>query len=286
MAINYERLMALKNAGVEYSYGDREVMLYALGVGLGRDPLNQNELAYVYEQNANALKTVPTVATVLTWSTLLHNCGWDYSKVLHGEQRLTLHRPLPASADLIADAYVTEAYDKGADKGALICTETAVRLKSDNQPLYTLGSTVFARGDGGFGGPQGSGPVPHPMPQREPDMRCELATHPNQALLYRLNGDRNPLHADPELAQRVGFPVPILHGLCTYGFACHAVLKTVCDYDYALIRAFDVRFSAPVYPGETIITDIWRDDNIVSFQCTLKERDVVAIKNGRCVLAA
>lgn len=283
MALNYERLMALKQEGLEYRYGDREVMLYALGVGMGSDPLDKAELAYVYEQG-EALKTVPTLATVLSWSRLLVDCGWDYSKVLHGEQRLTLHRPLPIQGELIADSRVVEAYDKGPDKGAIICSEIHVRLKSDGQPLYTLGSTTFARGDGGFGGPQGSGPAPHVIPERAADMSCELATRKDQALLYRLNGDRNPLHADPDLAARVGFTVPILHGLCTYGFACRAILKSVCGYDHTLIRSFDVRFSAPVYPGETIITDIWRDADIVSFECRVKERDVTVIKNGKCVL--
>ena len=117
-----------------------------------------------------------------------------------------------------------------------------------------------------------------------PDTSCILETRTDQALLYRLSGDRNPLHADPGLAQKVGFPVPILHGLCTYGTACRALLTTICDYDHTMIRGFDVRFSAPVYPGETIITDMWRDGNIVSFECRLKERDVVVIRNGKCTL--
>lgn len=283
MALNYDRLMAIKSEGLEYSYNDKDVMLYALGVGMGRDPMDETELAYVFEKTT--LKTVPTVATVLSWNSLLKDCGWDYSKVLHGEQRLTVHRPIPPQGDLIVDLRVVDAFDKGADKGAIILTEAAARLKSDNQPLYTLGSTVFARGDGGFGGPQGSGPAPHPIPERDPDASCELQTRPDQALIYRLCGDRNPLHADPELAQRVGFPVPILHGLCTYGHACYAILKTICHYDHTLIREFNVRFSAPVYPGDTIITDMWRDDNIVSFQCRLKERDVTVIRNGKCTLA-
>jgi acyl dehydratase len=283
MALSYDHLMALKADGLEYSYRDRDVMLYALGVGMGRDPLDHNELAYVFEKQE--LKTVPTLATVLCWHSLLRDCGWDYGKVLHGEQRLTLHRPLPPQGELIADVRVVDAFDKGVGKGAIVLSETRVRLKSDNQLLYTLGNTTFARGDGGFGGPSGSGPAPHPIPERKPDVSCELQTRPDQALLYRLCGDRNPLHADPDLAQRVGFPVPILHGLCTYGHACYAVLKTICEYDHTQIRGFDVRFSAPVYPGETIVTDMWRDGNIVSFECRVLEREVTVIRNGRCELA-
>jgi acyl dehydratase len=153
--------------------------------------------------------------------------------------------------------------------------------------MFTLVSSTFARGDGGFGGPAGSGPQPHAIPDRKPDVTATLRTSKGQALLYRLNGDRNPLHADPDLAKRVGFPVPILHGLCTYGIACRAILQTVAAYDHTRITGFDVRFSAPVYPGEAIATDIWVDGATVSFRCRIPERnDTVVINNGRCALAS
>ena len=205
MALNYERLMGLKLDGTRFRYTDRETMLYALGIGMGADPLNEDELPYVFEQPK--LKTVPTMASVLARVPLLKDCGYDYTKVVHGEQRLTLHRPLPAEGELIADARVTAAYDKGAGKGAVIHTETAVRT-ADGQPLFTQLSTTFARGDGGFGGPAGSGPAPHAIPARQPDATVTLATRKDQALFYRLNGDRNPLHADPALARRVGWATP------------------------------------------------------------------------------
>ncbi len=163
-------------------------------------------------------------------------------------------------------------------------TETRVRSAADGAPLFTLGSTVFARGDGGFGGPAGSGPEPHRLPERAPDLVVALETRPDQALLYRLSGDRNPLHADPALARRVGFPAPILHGLCTYGTACRAVLQSVCGYDHTRITGFDVRFSSPVYPGETIATELWVDGKIVSFRCRAVVRDVTVINNGKCTL--
>ena len=284
MAMNYDHLMSLKKEGMEFSYRDQETMLYALGVGFGRDGVDAKELEYVYE--GGTLKTVPSLAVVLTRNNLLAECGWDYTKILHGEQRLELYRPLPPEAELIADARVVEAYDKGEGKGALVLSEINVRLKSDGEPLFKVGSTIFARGDGGFGGPAGSGPAPHETPDRAPDESCALETRVDQALLYRLSGDRNPLHADPAMAKKVGFPVPILHGLCTYGTACRAVLTTICDHDHTMIRGFDLRFSAPVYPVETIITDMWRDGNIVSFQCRLKERDLVVVKNGKCTLAS
>jgi len=229
---------------------------------------------------------VPSMATVLARVPLLKDCGYDYTKVVHGEQRLTLHRPLPAEGELVADARVTEAYDKGAGKGAVIYTETTVRSAADGQPVYTLLSVTFARGDGGFGGPAGSGPAPHALPERAPDGSVTLETRKDQALLYRLSGDRNPLHADPVLARRVGFRAPILHGLCTYGTACRALLKEVAAYDHTRITGFDVRFSAPVYPGESIATDFWVDGSVVSFRCRVPERgDTVVINNGRCMLA-
>jgi acyl dehydratase len=282
MAMNYDHLMSLAVEGERHLYTDRETILYALGVGMGRDALDETELDYVFERGA--LKTVPTLATVLTRSGLLRNCGLDYTRVVHGEQRLALHRPLPPAGSLIADSRVVGAFDKGKDKGAVVVTETKVRSAEDGAPLFTLGSTTFARGDGGFGGPAGSGPAPHRLPDRAPDLSCALETRPDQALLYRLSGDRNPLHADPALAKRVGFPAPILHGLCTYGTACRAILQTVCAYDHTRIVGFDVRFSAPVYPGDTVATDMWIDGKTVSFRCRVAARDAVVINNGKCLL--
>lgn len=284
MAIDYDHLMSLQAMDQLFSYSDRESLLYALSVGLGRDPLNERELEYVFERGH--LKTVPTMAAVLgRGGALLRDCGWDYTKVLHAEQKLKLHQPLPSEADLLIDSCVKEAYDKGKEKGALIYVESSARLASNHQPLFTQTSSVFARADGGFGGSTERSPVPHSLPERKADITCEWPIRADQALLYRLNGDRNPLHADPALAKKVGFDVPILHGLCTYGTACVSILKALCDYDHTRIKAFDVRFSAPVLPGETITTDMWEDDNIISFQCRVAERNAVVINNGRCELA-
>ena len=285
MALNYDDLMATSVADIPFSYGDTETMLYALSIGLGRNPLNRKELGYVYEQGPQ-LSTVPTMATVLVPDLFPADLGWDYTQVLHSEQRLTLYRPLPAAADILINKRIVGAYDRGPTRGAIVLLEAEGRLAKDDTVLFTLGSTLVARGDGGFGAPAGSGPAPHRVPRREPDLSCDIESSPHQALLYRLNGDRNPLHADPSLARQVGFRAPILHGLCTYGVACHAILQTICDYDYTLIGGFDARFSAPVVPGDTITTDMWQDGNIVSFQCSVKARDSVVIRNGRCTLAA
>jgi acyl dehydratase len=287
MAIDYEKIMSTQPREQEFSYGDRETMLYALGVGMGRDALNRKELGYVYEKS---LQTVPTQATVISWGAGAGgDMGINFTMVVHGEQRLTLHQPLPPAADIVTTSKVTGAWDKGADKGAIIVTDTDIALKESGEKLCTLSSTIFARGDGGFmkEGQEviGAPPAPHAIPDRAPDATFEAATHEDQAILYRLSGDRNPLHIDPDFAEAAGFPKPILHGLCTYGTVCRTILTNVCDYDHTMIRGFDVRFSAPVFPGETIITDIWRDGNIVSFRSRLKEREGMVINNGKCTLA-
>ena len=284
MPLDYDKLMDTSTADQPSSYDDRDTMLYALGVGFGSDPTDQSELPYVFE--GSALKTVPTMASLLTPGDLLKDCGWDYSRVVFGEQRLDLYRPLPPAGKLLTDSRVASAFDRGPDEGAEICVESEVRLAKDDTALFVVRSTVVARGDGGFGGPSGEGPSPHALPTRDPDLTCKLETRPDQALLFRLCRNRNPLHADPALAKEVGFEKPILHGLGTYGIACRAILKTICNYDYTLISGFDVRFTAPVFPGDAITTEMWQDSNIVSFRCVVEAREAVVIDNGKCTLGA
>jgi acyl dehydratase len=284
VATTVEKLMSIQLQGVPFSYSDQQSMLYALGVGMARDPLDEKELAFAVEGSGGP-KTVATMATVLTSFNALRTSGIDYSKVLHAEQRLTMHRPLPPAADIVADYGVVGVVDKGPAKGLFVYTETRVRTARDNQPLYTAGGTILARGDGGIGGSGKTASASHPIPDRKPDHVAILETRSDQALLYRLNGDRNPLHSNPALAARVGFARPILHGLCTYGIACRSVLASICDYDHSRIGRFDVRFSSPVYPGETIATDIWVEDRTVSFRCRVPERGIVAIDNGVCTLS-
>jgi len=284
MTLNYDELMAASVNDLQLSYRDTEAMLYAQSIGFGRDPVCQKELPYVYEQG-RPLCTVPSMASVLVPDMFPPDLGWNFTQVLHAEQRLELHRPLPAAADLLINKRIVDVFDRGPRRGALILFEADGRLASDDTAVFTLGMTVVARGDGGFGGKSGSGPAPHRAPRRDPDLSCDSSTRVDQALLFRLNGDRNPLHANPRTAAAAGFSVPILHGLCTYGIACRAILKTVCDYDNTLIKGFDARFSAPVMPGDTIRTDMWQDRNIVSFQCTAVERDLVVMRNGKCTLA-
>jgi acyl dehydratase len=282
MPINYDALMATSISDEPCEYSEKDTMLYALGVGFGNDPLDRLELPFVTE--TKALRTVPTMASMLLSGSLLDDCGWDRSKVLHSEQRLELYRPLPPAAKLLANHRVDAVYDRGATRGAKIMIESELRLARDDTVLFSLGSTVIARGDGNFGGPAGPGPLPHKLPKREPDLSCDLATRPDQALIFRLSGDFNPLHADPAYARNAGFDAPILHGRCTYGIACHAILKTICDYDFTLITGFDARFSSPVFPGDVVTTEMWQERNIVSFRCRVTARDVTVIDNGKCTL--
>ena len=290
MPINYDEMMQSKSIGLEASYGDREVMLYALGVGFQRDPLNEAELPFTFE---NDLQVVPTFATVIprgrprpggSEGSMLSNV--NYLMVVHGEQRLTIHKPLPPAANVSSDERILGVYDKGKEKGAIILVERVISEKESGDKLATLVSTIFARGDGGFGGPKEGAPEPHAIPTRAPDLVHECDTRPDQAFLYALSGDRNPLHRDPKFAKMAGFPRPILHGLCSYGTACRAVISTLAKYDPKKITGFDVRFSAPVFPGETIVTEMWVDGATVSFRSKLKEREVVVLNNGKCTLAA
>ena len=286
MAIVYDKLLALKIPPVEHAYTDKDAILYALGLGLGQDPMNEDELAFVYEKN---LKALPTFALVLGYSPYWlrsPESGVNWTKVVHGEQGFTLHRPVSPNGSVIGQTRIVEVIDKGEGKGALVFSERKVTDKTTGAPVATLTQTTFCRGDGGFGGPPREAPAPHALPDRAPDLVCDLPTRPEMALIYRLSGDINPLHAEPDFAKAAGFPRPILHGLATFGVAGHAILKSVCGYDPSKVTGMRCRFSAPVYPGETIRTEIWRDGGVISFRATAIERNVVAINNGRAEVRA
>lgn len=283
MAINYDTLMAASLSDIPVQYDEKDAVLYALGIGLGSNPQDPSELPYVYEQRGP--RTIPTFASMLVPDTILKASGCDMRTVLHRTQSLDLYRPLPPAGNLLARQKVVGVFDHGPGNGAEIEIESELRRKSDDTVLCTLNSRLIARADGGFGGPPPVAVERHMLPDREPDLTCELPTRPDQALLFRLSGDLNPLHADPLVAREAGFASPVLHGRCTYGIACHAVLKTVCDYDFTLISGFDVRFTSPVYPGDIVTTEMWQDRNIVSFRCKAGSRNAVVINNGKCTLA-
>ena len=277
MTINYDEIMNLTSENVEISYSDKDSILYSLGIGLGNDPMNLNELKYVYE---NSQSVLPSMATNFQYhSPLLLKTNINFIMVVHGEQRLSITNALPVSGDFIANAKVIGCYDKGPAHGAIIEVETTVKNKKDNEEICKLVSTTFARGDGGFGGPD-SPKKEIFIPDGEPDYVSEVSTKPDQALIFRLSGDYNPLHSDPNFAKAAGFEKPILHGMCTYGIACRSLVNEICENDASKLKRFDCRFSSPVYPGETIITEMWKKDKMIYFNSKVKERDKLVLKNG------
>ncbi len=279
----YDRLMALQFPLVEHHYGPRDVMLYALGVGYGADPLDTAQLDFTIETR---LKVAPTMAVVLAYPGFWYrdlDTGLDFQKVVHGSESVTLDRPLPAEATVVAQNRVVDIIDKGPGKGALLTSRREIFDKSSGARLATVTQTAFCRGDGGIGGPPGAAPPPHPLPGREADLTCTLPTQPQAALIYRLSGDPNPLHYDPDFARAAGYPRPILHGLATHGVVGHALLRSACDYDAARLTSMECRFSAPVFPGDAVRTEIWRDGAMLSFRAFVGER--LVINNGRATVA-
>ncbi len=279
--IDPDKVMNWRFEDVPHKYGAMETMLYALGVGLGADPVDAGQLTFVLEDRLRAL---PTMASILGYPAMWladPETGIDYLNLVHGEQGVRFHKPLAPEGEVIGRTRITSVIDKGPKVGAFIYMARDVADSASGETLCTLTSTLVCRSDGGFGGPEGPTPKPHAIPERAPDTVCDLPTVPQAALIYRLSGDRNPLHADPAVAQKAGFDAPILHGLCTYGVAGHALLRTLCDYDPARLHCIEGRFSAPVFPGETIRTEIWRDGGEVSFRCSVAARDAVVFINGR-----
>ena len=281
MPLNYENVLNCRIPEVKQQLTKRDTILYALGVGLGADPCDRDQLRFVYEENLQAL---PTMAIILGYPGPWHargDTGITRSHVVHGEQGFTIHRPLPVEGTIIGRTRVTGVIDKGKDRGALVTTACEVTDRASGELICALTSTTFCRADGGFGGPTGPVKKPHPVPDTAPHKICDLATLPQAALIYRLSGDDNPLHADPVYAAKAGFKMPILHGRCTFSVAGHAILRTCCGYDPARFRSMEGRFSSPVYPGETIRTEMWLDGNVVTFRSTVPARGVTVLNNGR-----
>ncbi|MBB4375139.1 acyl dehydratase [Bradyrhizobium sp. cir1] len=294
MPIYFPDILEQKTEPRTFTYDEKDIMLYALGIGMGGDPMNERELPFVYEKT---LKVMPTVTTVLASArgqfirpaadqrSGLRISELNLLMLVHGEQKVELHKPLPASGTITATSRTIGAYDKGKERGAVVVDET-VWTDEKGEKVATLTGSTFARGDGGFGGPSQGAPEPHVMPERKPDLSAQFDTRPDQALLYRLNGDFNPLHSDPEVAKQAGFPRPILHGLCTFGITCRAVLQEFCDYDPTRILSHQARFSAPVFPGDVITVDFWQNRNAISFEARVVDRGATVIKNGKTVLRA
>ncbi len=288
--LNYDTVRNRDFGRIVHSYAQRDTMLYALGLGMGADPLDEGELRFVYEKD---LQAVPTMATVLGspgfwWKD--SSTGADWVKLVHGEQDLQLFQPLPPAATLVAVNRVASVTDKGEGKGAIAVIERELREQQSDALVARTRMVTFLRGDGGYtkqGGQSDPGPEPLPgVPERACDVETMLPTLERQALIYRLSGDYNVLHADPAVAKAAGFSRPILHGLCTYGMAAHALLRTVCKHDASRIRRVAVRFTAPVVPGETVRFQFWdAGDGRFHFRAHVDSRSAVVLNNGWIELA-
>jgi acyl dehydratase len=286
MAIVYDKIKNWPFPEVVQTYTEKDSILYALGVGYGHDPMDEAQLGFVYEKNLLAAPTMPVVLGYPGFWMKDPASGIDWVKIVHGEQALRLHRPIPAAGTVLGRTRVKAVVDKGRDKGALVILERTIIDQASGALLATLDHTTFCRGDGGFGDGDEAPPPPPAVPEGAPDASCDLPTLPQAALIYRLCADPNPLHAEPAVARAAGFPRPILHGLCTYGVAGHAILRTYCNYQPERLSALSVRFSSPVYPGETIRTEMWRRGGTILFRSRAVERDVVVLNNGVAAIAA
>ncbi|NNM71609.1 MaoC/PaaZ C-terminal domain-containing protein [Enterovirga aerilata] len=260
----------------------RDTILYSLGIGVGiGEPGGAEALRFAYEPE---LAAFPTMATILAYPGFWQReprFGLDWRRILHGEQSVRIHQPLPVEGVLVGRTEIDGIFDKGADKGALIYSRREIRDEATGDLVATIIQGSFLRGDGGFGGSAEGAPRPHSVPERAPDVTIDLRTRPEQALIYRLSGDYNPLHVDPDVARAAGFTRPILHGLCTYGVAGRAVLAGLCDGEPERLTRIDCRFTAPLYPGETIRTEIWREgEGRAAFRSSVAERGVVVLNNG------
>jgi acyl dehydratase len=281
--LNYDVVKNWTFEEITQTYSKRDTILYALGVGAATvNPLPPEDLKLVYERKLEAL---PTFAV-----TLAGTAGWigqpetgiTLTKLLHGEQFLTIHKPLPAEGTVVGLDRVDAIYDKGAEKGAVLMMSRDIKDKDSGELLATTGMSLFLRADGGFGGSAEGQPKPHPVPDdRAPDLSLDLITRPEQAAIYRLSGDYNPLHLDPKFSSAAGFEAPILHGLCSYGVAGRAIVKLLCDNEPSRLRKLNVRFASPVMPGETLRTEVWKDgDGKAAFRVRVVERDLVVLNNG------
>ena len=279
MAINIDAVGAETSARTR-SWDSTDALLYSLGVGAGAPDPTGAELEFTTE-NSRAIdqRVLPTMAVVLSAAGLpLKQLGdVNLAMLLHGEQGVTLHREIPVSGTLESTSKITGIWDK--TKGAVVDVEATSVLAETSEPLFTTRSSLFFRGEGGWGGDRGPS-VTVEIPDGPADVEMAYTTRTDQALLYRLNGDRNPLHSDPAFASDGGFPKPILHGLCTYGFTGRGLLHGLCDGDPARFGSMDARFTSPVMPGETLTVKMWHNDGGATFR-THGSDDRVVLDAGR-----
>jgi acyl dehydratase len=285
MAVQLDQILGYSFEPITFEYNERDVSLYALGVGAPADPLDPQELQFVYEMSGEGFKTLPTFAvlfpsrmidTMLTGS--LPGLNYNPMLLLHGEHYLELKQPVPTTARITCTPRISAVYDKGS--GALVIADVPCYDATGAEIAFNQYS-LFIRGIGGFGGERGPSSTGNEPPDREPDTIVAERTSLNQALIYRLSGDTNPLHADPAMAAFGGFEKPILHGLCSFGYAGRAILKHFCANDPARFKSIKVRFVKHVFPGETLITEMWQTaPDQITFRCKAAERDEIVLANA------
>ena len=285
--IDYHKLKNWQFEDVQHNYSTDFSMLYALSVGVGSDPDDERQLQFVNDVASSTPLALPSLSTVVgfpgTWMRD-PGTGIDVLKIVHGEELIVLHEPMSAAANMMARHRVTRIVDKGEGRGATVTYEKELFETGSGNKIATITHTTFCRGNGGFSALNGvtdiSPPAPPKVPEGPPDLIFDLKTMPQQALLYRLLADRNPLHSDPATAKKAGFDKPILHGLCTYGVATYALLASCCDHDPARLKTMFTRFSNPVMPGETIRMEMYRKPDGVAFRARVLDRNVVALDSG------
>jgi acyl dehydratase len=281
------RLLSRDFAPVHHEYTRRDVQLYALALDIGGDPLDESQLDFVYEGvDSTRLRVLPTFANVLAYPGFWArepDTGIDWERLVHAEQEIEVHGELQSTGHVVGRNRVTGLWDRGAGRGAFLQQRREVCDAQSGALLATVTQLSLLRGNGGFGegGSEGAPPSPHAIPARAADNVCDLGTLSQAALLYRLSGDLNPLHADPDVARAAGFGRPILHGMAAMGIAAHAVLRTILGYETSRFARMCVRFTAPVFPGELLRNELWVDGNVISLRTTAVERNVVVINNAR-----
>ena len=279
MPIDPSKALGASISGGSARWDKDKVILYHLGVGAGVPQTDPNELAYTYEQN---LKVLPSFGVIPAFAAMgglgaVEGISFNPMMLLHGEQDLEIRKPIPVEAEVETNGKIAGLYDKG--KAALVVIETETKLKGESDPLFVNRFSLFLRGEGGFGGDSGAA-AGNAAPDRAPDATVESSTLPQQALLYRLSGDKNPLHADPGFAKMGGFDVPILHGLCSYGIVCKAVVDNALGGDTSKVARYQARFAGVFFPGETMQTSYWRDGNTILVEAKSKDRGAPVITNA------
>jgi len=288
--LNYEVCKNWTFPDIVHTYTERDTMLYALGLGFGQDPMDRGALRFVYEKDLQALPTMACVmgSPGIWWRD--PRTGADAVKLVHGEQDVQLLGPLATSGTIIARNRVVSLTDKGAGKGAIAVVLRTLIDQSSGQTVAQSRNVTFLRGDGGFSEASGvsdPGPEPlPPLPERPADLEVSYDTRAEAALVYRLSGDVNPLHADPDIAAKAGFDRPILHGLCTYGMGARAVVERVLDHDASRLKRLAVRFTSPVWPGDTVRYELWREGaTLLRLRASVDARKTVVLNNGLVEIA-